>query len=48
MTKLLSEYEFMYLNGKGRPKVFSVDEYCFLNPMSKLMMRKRRGSNTIS
>jgi cytochrome P450 len=41
MVKLLSEYEFKYPEGKGRPKVFSADEYCFLNPMSKLVMRKR-------
>jgi cytochrome P450 len=45
MIKLLSEFEFKFVDGKRRPKVFTADEYCFLNPTSKLMVRKRRVSS---
>jgi cytochrome P450 len=41
MIKLLSEFEFRFPDGKGRPSIFTADEYCFLDPTSKLMIRKR-------
>jgi cytochrome P450 len=42
MIRLLDEFEFKFPEGKGRPKIFHADEFAFLNPMSKLMMRRRR------
>ncbi|KAH4007251.1 hypothetical protein HBI81_039170 [Parastagonospora nodorum] len=42
MIKLLSEFEFKFPQGKGRPKTFTADEYCFLDLSAKLMVRKRR------
>jgi cytochrome P450 len=42
MLKLLNEFEFKLPEGKKRPKSFHTDELAFLNPFSKLMVRKRR------
>jgi cytochrome P450 len=42
MVRLLSEFEFKFPKDKGRPKTFTMDEYCFVDPTSKLMIRKRR------
>jgi cytochrome P450 len=41
MIKLLSDYEFKYPEGKERPKNFSADEYCFLDPRAKLLVRRK-------
>jgi len=41
MVKLLSELDFEFPPGKGRPKTFTADEYCFLGLRAKLMVRKR-------
>jgi cytochrome P450 len=42
MIKLLLQYEFKFPQGKCRPRIFTADEYCFLDPTSKLMIRKRK------
>lgn len=42
MVKLLDEFEFKFPPGKGRPNIFHADEFAFLNPFAKLMIRKRR------
>jgi cytochrome P450 len=42
MKRLLSEFEFKFPDGKGRPKNFYADEKIFPDPRAKLMMRKRR------
>ena len=42
MVKMLSEFEFKFPDGKGRPGNFYADENICPDPRAKVLMRKRR------
>ncbi|KAL8848318.1 MAG: hypothetical protein Q9221_006672 [Calogaya cf. arnoldii] len=41
IVKLISEYEFKFLPGKGRPKNWVVHEFLFASPWDKIQVRRR-------
>ena len=42
LSRLILEYKFKYLEGKGRPRNFYASKNAFLDPRAKLIIRKRR------
>ncbi|KID89997.1 cytochrome P450, partial [Metarhizium majus ARSEF 297] len=44
LMSLLLEFEFMFPEGRSRPKTMYADENVFMDPHAKLMMRKRNKS----
>jgi cytochrome P450 len=41
IVKLITEYEFEFLLGKGRPKNYTAFEFMFASPWDRVRMRKR-------
>lgn len=41
VVRLLKEFEFKFLPGQTRPKVFHVDEFSATNPFAKLLTKQR-------
>ena len=41
IVKLISEYDFRFLSGKGRPRSWVVHEFLFASPWDKIQMRRR-------
>ncbi|KAI2628175.1 cytochrome P450 [Xylaria nigripes] len=42
-TKLLTEYEFRFLQGQGRPRVINVHDYLVTSPTYKIQVRRKPG-----
>jgi cytochrome P450 len=41
VVRLLREFDFRFLPGQTRPRVFHVDEFAATNPFAKLLIRNR-------
>ena len=41
IVKLISEYEFEFLPGEGRPKTWVIHEFLFASPWGKIRMRRK-------
>lgn len=46
IVKLISEYEFKFMPGQGRPKSWVVHEFLFASPWDKIQVRRRRANET--
>ncbi|KAL8915820.1 MAG: hypothetical protein Q9172_006633 [Xanthocarpia lactea] len=46
IVKLISEYEFEFMPGEGRPKSWVVHEFLFASPWDKIRVRRRREKRT--
>lgn len=42
VARLLTEFEFMYPEGKSMPRTLGADENVFMDPSARLLMRKRK------
>ncbi|KAI1265397.1 cytochrome P450 [Xylariaceae sp. FL1019] len=42
-VKLLTEYEFKFLEGEERPRPFGLHDFLITNPKKKILVRQRRG-----
>tara|TARA_R110002003_G_scaffold40_10_gene2719 strand:- start:36610 stop:37002 length:393 start_codon:yes stop_codon:yes gene_type:complete len=41
LARLLTEYDFRFVEGKTTPRTFFLDENCYLDPAANLMLRRR-------
>ncbi|KAF2122563.1 hypothetical protein BDV96DRAFT_560995, partial [Lophiotrema nucula] len=45
LTRILTGYEFNFVEGTDRPKSLFLDENCFPDPAAKLMLRRRKNGH---